>query len=100
MSSHTPLPGTHSTESAPQILGEDTLKKTCEDYQLCIIAVLPHILDTGMKPLCFSAGSSGTPRQSTFLFLPSFQPVKDTGTGVLGGSKSVDCPGVPEDWAY
>nr|XP_015206972.1 PREDICTED: protein disulfide-isomerase A6 [Lepisosteus oculatus] len=31
----------------PQILNEDVLKKTCEDYQLCIIAVLPHILDTG-----------------------------------------------------
>ncbi|XP_023690500.1 protein disulfide-isomerase A6 [Paramormyrops kingsleyae] len=30
-----------------EILSEDTLKKTCEDYQLCIIAVLPHILDTG-----------------------------------------------------
>uniref|UniRef100_W5NIX5 protein disulfide-isomerase n=1 Tax=Lepisosteus oculatus TaxID=7918 RepID=W5NIX5_LEPOC len=29
------------------ILNEDVLKKTCEDYQLCIIAVLPHILDTG-----------------------------------------------------
>lgn len=31
----------------PQILSEDVLKKTCEDSQLCIIAVLPHILDTG-----------------------------------------------------
>ncbi|XP_062267031.1 protein disulfide-isomerase A6 isoform X1 [Platichthys flesus] len=30
-----------------EILGEDLLKKTCEDSQLCIIAVLPHILDTG-----------------------------------------------------
>ncbi|XP_048830828.1 protein disulfide-isomerase A6 [Brienomyrus brachyistius] len=30
-----------------EIISEDTLKKTCEDYQLCIIAVLPHILDTG-----------------------------------------------------
>ena len=30
-----------------QILGEDIMKKTCEDSQLCIIAVLPHILDTG-----------------------------------------------------
>lgn len=31
----------------PQILSEDILKKTCEDSQLCVIAVLPHILDTG-----------------------------------------------------
>lgn len=30
-----------------QILNEDVLKNTCEDSQLCIIAVLPHILDTG-----------------------------------------------------
>ncbi|TRY99588.1 hypothetical protein DNTS_007904 [Danionella cerebrum] len=30
-----------------EILNEAVLKKTCEDYQLCIIAVLPHILDTG-----------------------------------------------------
>uniref|UniRef100_A0A669CMI6 Protein disulfide-isomerase A6 n=1 Tax=Oreochromis niloticus TaxID=8128 RepID=A0A669CMI6_ORENI len=29
-----------------EILSEDVLKKTCEDSQLCIIAVLPHILDT------------------------------------------------------
>ncbi|XP_069055019.1 protein disulfide-isomerase A6 isoform X2 [Lepisosteus oculatus] len=40
------------SENAPppellEILNEDVLKKTCEDYQLCIIAVLPHILDTG-----------------------------------------------------
>ncbi|KAM6915034.1 protein disulfide-isomerase A6 [Xenentodon cancila] len=30
-----------------EILNEDIVKKTCEDSQLCIIAVLPHILDTG-----------------------------------------------------
>ncbi|XP_012674957.2 protein disulfide-isomerase A6-like [Clupea harengus] len=30
-----------------EILNEGVLKKTCDDYQLCIIAVLPHILDTG-----------------------------------------------------
>ncbi|XP_030635297.1 protein disulfide-isomerase A6 [Chanos chanos] len=30
-----------------EILNEDVVKKTCEDYQLCIISVLPHILDTG-----------------------------------------------------
>lgn len=30
-----------------EILNEDVLKKTCEDNQLCVIAVLPHILDTG-----------------------------------------------------
>ncbi|MFT7813345.1 protein disulfide-isomerase A6 [Arapaima gigas] len=40
------------SENAPppellEILNEDILKKTCDDYQLCIIAVLPHILDTG-----------------------------------------------------
>ena len=30
-----------------QILDGDILKKACDDYQLCVIAVLPHILDTG-----------------------------------------------------
>ncbi|KAJ4922594.1 hypothetical protein JOQ06_027851 [Pogonophryne albipinna] len=30
-----------------EILSEDTLKKTCVDSQLCVIGVLPHILDTG-----------------------------------------------------
>ncbi|KAK7940144.1 hypothetical protein WMY93_003470 [Mugilogobius chulae] len=30
-----------------EILNEDSVKKTCEDSQLCVIAVLPHILDTG-----------------------------------------------------
>uniref|UniRef100_A0A1A8P0Y2 Protein disulfide-isomerase A6 n=1 Tax=Nothobranchius rachovii TaxID=451742 RepID=A0A1A8P0Y2_9TELE len=30
-----------------EILNEDVLKNTCEDSQLCIIGVLPHILDTG-----------------------------------------------------
>lgn len=33
---------------APQIISEDVAKKTCEDHQLCVVAVLPHILDTGM----------------------------------------------------
>ncbi|KAM9435977.1 protein disulfide-isomerase A6 [Clarias gariepinus] len=32
-----------------EILSEDVLKKTCEDSQLCVIAVLPHILDTGAE---------------------------------------------------
>ncbi|XP_041950346.1 protein disulfide-isomerase A6 [Alosa sapidissima] len=35
---------------APEILeivNADVLKKSCEDSQLCVIAVLPHILDTG-----------------------------------------------------
>lgn len=32
----------------PQIINEDVAKKTCEDHQLCVVAVLPHILDTGM----------------------------------------------------
>ncbi|KAM9317214.1 protein disulfide-isomerase A6 [Gastrophryne carolinensis] len=40
------------SENAPapetlEILNEDIVKKTCDDHQLCIIAVLPHILDTG-----------------------------------------------------
>uniref|UniRef100_A0A4W3IVX6 Protein disulfide-isomerase A6 n=1 Tax=Callorhinchus milii TaxID=7868 RepID=A0A4W3IVX6_CALMI len=40
------------SENAPppelsEIVNEDVLKKTCDDHQLCIIAVLPHILDTG-----------------------------------------------------
>ncbi|XP_077567734.1 protein disulfide-isomerase A6 [Stigmatopora nigra] len=30
-----------------EILNEEVLKKTCEDSQLCIIGILPHILDTG-----------------------------------------------------
>ncbi|XP_036449798.1 protein disulfide-isomerase A6-like [Colossoma macropomum] len=30
-----------------EILNQDIFKKTCDDHQLCIIAVLPHILDTG-----------------------------------------------------
>ncbi|KAK6294980.1 hypothetical protein J4Q44_G00342060 [Coregonus suidteri] len=30
-----------------EILNPDVLKKTCDDNQLCVIAVLPHILDTG-----------------------------------------------------
>ncbi|MGH0166501.1 UNVERIFIED_CONTAM: hypothetical protein FKN15_000331, partial [Acipenser sinensis] len=41
----------YSDNTAPpellEILNGDILKKTCEDYQLCIIAALPHILDTG-----------------------------------------------------
>lgn len=40
------------SENAPppeilEILNEDVVKKTCEEHQLCIVAVLPHILDTG-----------------------------------------------------
>ncbi|XP_028652694.1 protein disulfide-isomerase A6 isoform X2 [Erpetoichthys calabaricus] len=40
------------SENAPppellEILNEDVLQKACEEYQLCIISVLPHILDTG-----------------------------------------------------
>nr|KAF6430040.1 protein disulfide isomerase family A member 6 [Molossus molossus] len=30
-----------------EIINEDIAKKTCEEHQLCIVAVLPHILDTG-----------------------------------------------------
>ncbi|XP_040283399.1 protein disulfide-isomerase A6 [Bufo bufo] len=30
-----------------EVLNEDVVKKTCEEHQLCIVAVLPHILDTG-----------------------------------------------------
>ncbi|KAM7395257.1 hypothetical protein PAMA_006833 [Pampus argenteus] len=40
------------SENAPapevvEILSDDVLKTTCEESQLCIIGVLPHILDTG-----------------------------------------------------
>ncbi|CAJ0941310.1 unnamed protein product [Ranitomeya imitator] len=40
------------TENAPppeilEMLNEALVKKTCEEHQLCIVAVLPHILDTG-----------------------------------------------------
>ncbi|KAH0621975.1 hypothetical protein JD844_023799 [Phrynosoma platyrhinos] len=39
------------SENAPppellEIINEDVLKQTCEAHQLCIISVLPHILDT------------------------------------------------------
>ncbi|CAH2246115.1 disulfide-isomerase A6 [Pelobates cultripes] len=30
-----------------EILNEDIVKKTCDEHQLCIVSVLPHILDTG-----------------------------------------------------
>uniref|UniRef100_A0A673UDQ9 Protein disulfide-isomerase A6 n=1 Tax=Suricata suricatta TaxID=37032 RepID=A0A673UDQ9_SURSU len=30
-----------------EIINEDVAKKTCEEHQLCVVAVLPHILDTG-----------------------------------------------------
>lgn len=30
-----------------EIINEDLAKKTCEEHQLCVVAVLPHILDTG-----------------------------------------------------
>ncbi|MEE6512456.1 hypothetical protein FKM82_019459 [Ascaphus truei] len=30
-----------------EVLNEDLVKKTCEAHQLCVVAVLPHILDTG-----------------------------------------------------
>ncbi|XP_032998990.1 protein disulfide-isomerase A6 [Lacerta agilis] len=30
-----------------EIISEDVLKQTCDAHQLCIISVLPHILDTG-----------------------------------------------------
>uniref|UniRef100_A0A9L0RAL3 Protein disulfide-isomerase A6 n=1 Tax=Equus caballus TaxID=9796 RepID=A0A9L0RAL3_HORSE len=30
-----------------EIINEDIAKKTCEEHQLCVVAVLPHILDTG-----------------------------------------------------
>ncbi|MBV96038.1 Protein disulfide-isomerase A6, partial [Eschrichtius robustus] len=29
-----------------EILNEDIAKRTCEEHQLCVVAVLPHILDT------------------------------------------------------
>ncbi|NP_001086643.1 protein disulfide isomerase family A member 6 L homeolog precursor [Xenopus laevis] len=40
------------SENAPppeinEILNGDIVKKTCDEHQLCIVAVLPHILDTG-----------------------------------------------------
>lgn len=40
------------SENAPppelkEIINEEVVKKTCEEHQLCIVAVLPHILDTG-----------------------------------------------------
>ncbi|EPY75602.1 protein disulfide-isomerase A6 [Camelus ferus] len=30
-----------------EIINEDVAKKTCEEHQLCVVAILPHILDTG-----------------------------------------------------
>ncbi|KAJ1149849.1 hypothetical protein NDU88_002649 [Pleurodeles waltl] len=40
------------SENAPppelkEIINEEVVKKTCEEHQLCVVAVLPHILDTG-----------------------------------------------------
>uniref|UniRef100_A0A2K5IU44 protein disulfide-isomerase n=1 Tax=Colobus angolensis palliatus TaxID=336983 RepID=A0A2K5IU44_COLAP len=40
------------SENAPppellEIINEDIAKRTCEEHQLCVVAVLPHILDTG-----------------------------------------------------
>lgn len=36
-----------SLSAGSQIVSEDVAKKTCEEHQLCVVAVLPHILDTG-----------------------------------------------------
>uniref|UniRef100_S4RCV0 Protein disulfide-isomerase A6 n=1 Tax=Petromyzon marinus TaxID=7757 RepID=S4RCV0_PETMA len=40
------------TDNAPapevvEILNQDVVKKSCEEHQLCIVSILPHILDTG-----------------------------------------------------
>nr|XP_033795095.1 protein disulfide-isomerase A6 isoform X2 [Geotrypetes seraphini] len=42
------------SESAPlpeilEIINESILTKTCEEHQLCIVSVLPHILDSGAE---------------------------------------------------
>lgn len=41
-----------------QIINEDVAKKMCEEHQLCVVAVLPHILDTGEHRLVLAAGCS------------------------------------------
>lgn len=32
-----------------QIISEDITKKMCEEHQLCVVAVLPHVLDTNCR---------------------------------------------------
>lgn len=46
-----------------QIINEDVAKKTCEEHQLCVVAVLPHILDTGEHRLGLMAATAAA--QST-----------------------------------
>lgn len=45
--------------SSVQIINEDVAKKTCEEHQLCVVAVLPHILDTGEHRLFLMAVTAG-----------------------------------------
>lgn len=49
--------------SSVQIINEDIAKKTCEEHQLCVVAVLPHILDTGKHRLFLTAGIAGCLKQ-------------------------------------
>lgn len=46
-----------------QIINEDIAKKTCEEHQLCVVAVLPHILDTGKHRLFLVAVTAGCFKQ-------------------------------------
>lgn len=45
--------------SSVQIINEDIAKKTCEEHQLCVVAVLPHILDTGEHRLFLITVTAG-----------------------------------------
>ncbi|ELW72031.1 Protein disulfide-isomerase A6 [Tupaia chinensis] len=42
-----------------EIVNEDVAKKTCEEHQLCVVAVLPHILDTAQSDLESAVGMGG-----------------------------------------
>lgn len=48
----------HNCPVFVQIINEDVAKKTCEEHQLCVVAVLPHILDTGEHRLGLTAAAA------------------------------------------
>lgn len=48
----------HNCPVLVQIINEDVAKKTCEEHQLCVVAVLPHILDTGEHRLGLIAAAA------------------------------------------
>lgn len=55
----------HNCPVLVQIINEDVAKKTCEEHQLCVVAVLPHILDTGEHRLGLIAAAASAAALST-----------------------------------